>query len=88
MVQLAEVPGEPLMVFVVQLLIAKHQHVMGKEGPLDLLELLTGLGLVGFLIGTYMLVAATFRAWAAWDSQPQFAGTYVLMIHVWMTTTM
>ena len=52
------------------------------------LELLTGLGLVGFLIGTYMLVAATFRAWTAWDSQPQYAGTYVLIIHVWMTTTM
>jgi O-antigen ligase len=52
------------------------------------LELLTGLGLVGFLIGTYMLVGATFRAWNAWDSQPQYAGTYVLIIHVWMTTTM
>lgn len=52
------------------------------------LELLTGLGLVGFLLGTYMLVTTTFRAWRAWDSTPQYAGTYVLIIHVWMTTTM
>ncbi|HEY3626035.1 MAG TPA: O-antigen ligase family protein [Terracidiphilus sp.] len=52
------------------------------------LELLTGLGLVGFLIGTYMLVATTFRAWSAWDKRPEYAGTYVLIIHVWMTTTM
>jgi O-antigen ligase len=52
------------------------------------LELLTGLGLVGFLLGTYMLVGTTFRAWKAWDSRPEYAGTYVLIIHVWMTTTM
>ena len=52
------------------------------------LELLTGLGLLGFLLGTYMLVATTLRAWKAWDSHPEYAGTYVLIIHVWMTTTM
>jgi O-antigen ligase len=52
------------------------------------LELLTGLGLVGFVLGTYLLVATTFRAWSAWDSHPEYAGTYVLIIHVWMTTTM
>ncbi len=52
------------------------------------LEVLTGLGLVGFLLGTYMLVATTLRAWTAWDTQPQYAGTYVLIIHVWMTTIM
>jgi len=52
------------------------------------LELLTGLGLVGFLLGTYMLVATTLRAWSAWDTQPEYAGTYVLIIHVWMTTIM
>jgi O-antigen ligase len=52
------------------------------------LELLTGLGLVGFLIGTYMLVITTYRAWTAWESHPEYAGTYVLIIHVWMTTTM
>lgn len=52
------------------------------------LELLTGLGLAGFLLGTYMLVGTTLRAWIAWDTHPEFAGTYVLIIHVWMTTIM
>lgn len=52
------------------------------------LEVLTGLGLVGFLLGTYMLVATTLRAWGAWDAYPEYAGTYVLIIHVWMTTIM
>jgi O-antigen ligase len=52
------------------------------------LELLTGLGLIGFLLGTYMLVGTTFRAWSAWDKHPEYAGTYVLIIHVWLTTTM
>ena len=52
------------------------------------LELLTGLGLIGFFLGTYMLVGTTFRAWTAWDRDPEFAGTYVLIIHVWLTTTM
>ncbi len=52
------------------------------------LELLTGLGLVGFLLGTYMLVGTTLRAWTAWDNHPEYAGTYVLIIHVWMTTIM
>jgi len=52
------------------------------------LEVLTGLGLVGFFIGCYMLVVASFRSWSAWDLHPEFAGTYVLIIHVWMTTIM
>jgi O-antigen ligase len=52
------------------------------------LEVLTGLGLVGFLLATYMLLVATWRAWKAWNSNPEYAGTYVLIIHVWMTTIM
>jgi O-antigen ligase len=52
------------------------------------LEVLTGLGLIGFVIGTYMLVLATWRAWTAWNSNPEYAGTYVLIVHVWMTTIM
>jgi O-antigen ligase len=52
------------------------------------LEVLTGLGLVGFLIGSYMLVVASFRAWSAWNAHPEYAGTYVLIIHVWITTIM
>ena len=52
------------------------------------LEVLTGLGILGFLIAVYMLALATWRAWGTWNSHPQFAGTYVLIIHVWMTTIM
>jgi len=52
------------------------------------LEVLTGLGMLGFMIAIYMLALATLRAWATWNSHPQFAGTYVLIIHVWMTTIM
>lgn len=52
------------------------------------LEVLTGLGLIGFLLGSYMLVMATWRAWNGWDRHPEYAGTYVLIVHVWLTTTM
>jgi O-antigen ligase len=52
------------------------------------LEVLTGLGITGFLIAVYMLCLATWRAWGTWNIYPQFAGTYVLIIHVWMTTIM
>jgi O-antigen ligase len=52
------------------------------------LEVLTGLGITGFLIAVYMLCLATWRAWGTWNRFPQFAGTYVLIIHVWMTTVM
>jgi O-antigen ligase len=52
------------------------------------LEVLTGLGLVGFLISSYMLILATWRAWNAWNTNPEYAGTYVLIIHVWMTSIM
>ena len=52
------------------------------------LEVLTGLGITGFLIAVYMLCLATWRAWGIWNEYPQFAGTYVLIIHVWMTTIM
>ena len=52
------------------------------------LEVLTGLGLVGFLLGTYLLILATWRAWTAWNEHPEYAGTYVLIVHVWMTTIM
>ncbi len=52
------------------------------------LEVLTGLGLIGFIISSYMLLLATWRAWKAWDTNPEFAGTYVLIIHVWMTSIM
>jgi len=52
------------------------------------LEVLTGLGIIGFLLGAALLVVASFRAWTAWNVHPEFAGTYVLIIHVWMSTIM
>jgi O-antigen ligase len=52
------------------------------------LEVLTGLGLVGFAVGMYMLVLTTWRTLQSWNSNPEFVGTYVLIIHVWMTTFM
>jgi len=52
------------------------------------LEVLTGLGIIGFLIASILLVVASFRSWSAWNAHPEYAGTYVLIIHVWMTTIM
>lgn len=52
------------------------------------LEVLTGLGIIGFIFGASLLVIASFRSWSAWNAHPEFAGTYVLIIHVWMTTIM
>jgi len=52
------------------------------------LEVLTGLGIIGFILGSLLLVVASFRAWTAWNLHPEYAGTYVLIIHVWMTTIM
>lgn len=52
------------------------------------MELLTGLGAIGIIIGVYLLLLVTWRAWKAWGNNPQYAGTYVLIVHVWMTTIM
>jgi O-antigen ligase len=52
------------------------------------LEVLTGLGIIGFLLSASLLVVASFRSWSAWNQHPEYAGTYVLIIHVWMTTIM
>jgi len=35
-----------------------------------------------------MMILTTWRALGAWNSNPEFGGTYVLIIHVWLTTTM
>jgi hypothetical protein len=35
-----------------------------------------------------MMVVATWRAWNQWSIHPEYAGTYVLILHVWMTTIM
>lgn len=52
------------------------------------MELLTGLGVIGILICVPLLVWASLRTWRTWKHHPQYAGTYVLLIHVWLTTTM
>lgn len=52
------------------------------------LELLTGLGSIGFVLGLFLLIMVTWRAWTAWRYHPEYAGTYVLIVHVWLTTLM
>jgi len=52
------------------------------------MELLTGLGAIGFGLGIYLLILVTLRTWQAWRDHPEYAGIYVLIIHVWMTTVM
>ncbi len=52
------------------------------------LEALTGLGLVGLLLGIYMLFQVTWRTWPIWRANPQYSGTYVLIVHAWITTIM
>lgn len=52
------------------------------------LELLTGLGAVGFVLGLYLLISVTWKAWTNWRYHPEYSGTYVLIVHVWLTTLM
>ncbi len=52
------------------------------------MELLTGLGTIGILLCTFLLVWVTLRTWNVWLDHPEYSSTYVLIIHVWMTTIM
>ena len=52
------------------------------------MELLTGLGSIGFLIGMYLLLQVTWRVWKSWEIHPEYSGTYVLIVHAWLTTIM
>ena len=52
------------------------------------MEILTGLGITGILVCVPLLIWATVRTWRVWKDHPEYSGTYVLIIHVWMTTTM
>jgi exopolysaccharide production protein ExoQ len=52
------------------------------------LELLMGLGSIGLLLGLYMLILVTLRAWRAWRVHPEYASLYVLIVHAWLTTIM
>ena len=52
------------------------------------LELLMGLGAIGLILGVYMLLLVTVRAWRAWRVHPEYSSTYVLIVHAWFTTIM
>lgn len=52
------------------------------------MELLTGLGVVGVLLGVYLLLYVTWRTFRAWKLYPEHSGTYVLIVHVWACTIM
>ncbi len=52
------------------------------------LELLMSLGLIGLILGVYMLVLVTIRAWREWRKHPEYSSTYVLIVHAWLTTIM
>jgi O-antigen ligase len=52
------------------------------------MEVLTGLGIFGFLLGVYMMVVTTARVLKLWPRHPEYSGTYVLIVHVWLTTIM
>lgn len=52
------------------------------------MELVTGLGVVGTAICVALLLWVTLRTWQTWLRHPEYSGTYVLIIHVWLTTIM
>lgn len=52
------------------------------------MEILTGLGVVGFVLCVGLLVWVTLRTWSTWLRHPEYSGTYALIIHVWLTTIM
>ncbi|HEX5234682.1 MAG TPA: O-antigen ligase family protein [Silvibacterium sp.] len=52
------------------------------------MELLTGLGIVGISLCVFLLLWVTLRTWQTWVKHPEYSGTYVLIIHVWLTTIM
>jgi exopolysaccharide production protein ExoQ len=52
------------------------------------MELVTGLGIVGAALCVALLLWVTLRTWQTWMKHPEYSGTYVLIIHVWLTTIM
>ena len=52
------------------------------------MELLVGLGAIGFVLGVCLLLLVTYRVWQAWRAFPEYSGIYVLIFHVWLTTFM
>lgn len=52
------------------------------------METLTGLGLIGIIIGAGLLLATTYYTLKEWKTNPENAGLYVMMIHIWITSIM
>jgi O-antigen ligase len=52
------------------------------------MEILTGLGLVGIVLGVFILLLVTWRTFRTWKHHPEYSGTYVLIIHTWACTIM
>lgn len=52
------------------------------------MEILTGLGVVGMGLAVILLLWVTLRTWQTWVKHPEYSGTYVLIIHAWLTTIM
>ena len=52
------------------------------------METLTGLGLIGIVIGAGLLLATTYYTVKEWKANPENAGLYVMIIHIWITSIM
>jgi O-antigen ligase len=52
------------------------------------METLAGLGLVGIIIGAGLLLATTYYTLKEWKTNPENAGLYVMIIHIWITCIM
>ena len=52
------------------------------------METLTGLGLIGIIIGSGLLLATTYYTLKEWKANPENAGLYVMIIHIWITSIM
>jgi O-antigen ligase len=52
------------------------------------MECLTGLGIVGLLLGTVPLLIATVKVVRLWKEYPSFAGFYIWTLSIWIMTIM
>lgn len=52
------------------------------------LELLTGLGAVGFTFVVLLLIGVSIAVVRAWRRDPRMGGAYVLIVHIWITSIM
>jgi O-antigen ligase len=52
------------------------------------LEALTGLGVIGFIVGLSVLIIATVSTCRRWRREPGTLGIYIPLIHIWVTSFM